>query len=326
MVQLLRKNIFLWLFFGVFLLFVFSISTVHAQFEREAGLETTPSHPGPHERVVVDFSLYGVDLFGSTIRWYQNGVELIELKNNRSIEITTGGLGEKTTIHTVATLRSGESFSISKAILPTVVDLILEADTYVPYFYNGRALPSREAEIRAVAVVHDGSNMPDTSYTYKWSLANSTLFGGPIKGKNVAELTMPRYDNKRLRVEVFNNLGESVAKNNILLTPATPELYFYEESPLRGLQEKAVVSRLAALTEEVVVSGEPYYLTPKDLNQTSTEWKIDSEVVYTDQDVPNKLALRRTGEGDATAKIDFEIITNALIPQLVRGVLQVVFN
>lgn len=315
---------------GIFLISVLLVQGVSAQgvgdFFSEGGLSLNPQHPEPHEEVVVSLNYYGIDLFGSTILWYKDDALQHDATNQRSFSFTAGSIGEKTTLRAVVTLREGKVLSVTRVVSPALVDLIIESDTYVPPFYKGRSLPSREADMRAIAVVHDGSGVADSTYTYKWSLSNSVLFGGPVGGKNVAELTIPRYDNKRLTVEVFDEDGSPVAKNSVVLRTQEPELHFYELNPLRGLGQKALGSQYVLLGEESTISGEPYYLSPDDLDEVNVSWKLDGQSANSVEGRPNQLTLERVGEGSVRARVGLEIITNALLPQFVRGALDLVFN
>ncbi|RLC08257.1 MAG: hypothetical protein DRI24_23635 [Deltaproteobacteria bacterium] len=117
-----------------------------------------------------------------------------------------------------------------------------------------------------------------------------------------------------------------VASDFVILEAHPPELHFYEENPLRGLQEKAVGNNLYLLGEETTVSGEPYYMRSElDSLGTSFDWEIDGRSVPTNSDRPNAITLQRIGES-GSSNIKLEIITKGNLPQFVRGAFRLLFN
>lgn len=308
----------------------FFMNPVHAQsLGGGVGLSLvlSPEFPKPHETVKVSVNDYNIDTLGSTITWYVDGEELPDLKNERAITLDAKGLGEKSEVGVLITNPKMPAFSATQTVIPVAIDTILEADTYVPTFYKGRALPSREATVRAIAVVHDGTNAPDTRYSYKWTLNDSVLYGGPVTGKNVAEFIMPRYDGARLTVDVFNKDSVHVGRQSFLLKLTDPEMHFYENSALRGLSQKEIGSSYALTKDEVSVFAEPYFMNTNTITQSfaDTSWKINSVETEADTQIPNAITLKRVGEaGDAL--IECSIVTKNRIPQYVTSSFQAFFQ
>lgn len=321
MMGFLEKRFLLGFFLACFMVF-FSPLGVNAQSLGGISLSSIPKYPEPHETVTVSLNQYGVNTFGATIRWYLDDVEQVDYRNERSMTFVAGDIGERSTVGVLVTQGNGITITDEKVFVPVLVDLVLEADTYVPYFYKGRALPSAEADIRVITLVHDSSGV--TTYTYKWSLAGSVLFGGPVRGKSVAELKMPQFDNKRLSVEVSDSSGNMIAENSIVLRNEDPKLLFYEENPLRGLVERAVSGRLSLLGEETTVFGEPYYLNTSELGtHTEFEWSVSGRSVPSGAS-PNEVTLRKTGNG-GSAQIALEVVADGLLPQFVKRSFELLF-
>lgn len=312
--------------------FVFTLygEPAHAQslFETVKGitLTTVPEFPSPHAPVQVSLDDYSVETTGASIAWFINGVERTEFKNERSITIQTGDVGEKSTVRVVLTRSNAPALSHSLSIVPTEIDIILEADTYVPSFYRGRALPSRDSSLRAIAVVHDGTNVPDSAYTYKWSLGNTVISGGPVTGRNVLMLDLPHFDNQPLLVEVFDSTGTRIGRNEVQLIGTEPELHFYEHSPLRGLSEREVVSPAPLLEQETTFYGEPYFLNARiDKNDADFVWKTNGEEQAPNQATPNAITLRSLG-GSGEATVELSIVTKGTFPQFIQNAFRLIFN
>ncbi len=320
-----------WVLFFVlslFVVFFISATTVHAQFlDENIGLRlvTNPINPAPNTLVEVSLDDYSVDAVGATLLWYVDGVEQKSFQNERTITLSSKKLGEETAVRVVLNRNSAPPLSSSLTIAPTVVDILIESDTYVPYFYKGRALPSEESEIRMIAVVHDGTKTPDTSYTYKWSENGTALFGGPVKGKNVVTLPLSRYGNRTITVDVINAEGTTVGRNGVTIRAQQPEIHFYEESPLRGLSERVLTSPFPLTSDEVTIYGEPYFMNARVQNsEVDLMWSINNEQTAPDSQTPNAITLRRVG-GEGSALVGLRAVTTKRIPQLIEKTFQIFF-
>ncbi len=288
-------------------------------------LVLNPQFPEPLEPVTLSLDDYSVETTGATIMWYVNGAEQRQFRNERAMTFTTPTLGKRSEVRVVLSRTNAPSLSHTRMITPTVADIILEANTYVPTFYKGRALPSGESTVRAIAVINDGSTLPDSAYTYKWSLDDSVFFGGPVKGKHIVSFIMPRYAGSILSVEVINTEGTTVAQKNIPLTIAVPEIHFYEFSPLRGLYTKEVPTPLTLIGDETTIYGEPYFMnTRMNANASDFTWKINGGNVSHDAGTPNAITLQKTG-GAGSAQVEFTVVTKTQIPQFVEKYFNLVF-
>lgn len=301
----------------------------HAQSTSIAGadisLETIPQYPEPESDIFISLNDYNLNSVGSTIQWYINDKELTQSKNERSIRVHTGKMGETQEVKVVLSRTRAPVLTKTLHITPNIVDIILEAKTYVPPFYKGRALPSSESLIRAIALVHNTSGGIKTTYTYKWSLDDTVLFGGPMKGKYILEQPVPLFGGSELTVEVFDANNVPVGKKSIGIEPVEPELYFYEYTPLRGLSERAATNPLTLISEETIIFGEPYYMNTRmsDTNANFT-WHVDGKEVSHDSSAPNMLTVRRNGSSGQSS-LSLDILTKTKIQQYVMNSLSLVF-
>lgn len=302
--------------------------TGRAQFEgvaTGASLTTIPTTPPPNSDITVTLNAFSVNTNGATIQWFVDGIENTEARNARSIEVQSQSLGENTRVEAVITPTDSPRFSVPLTISPAVIDVIIEADTHIPTFYKGRALPSPNAPLRIIAIPHDGSGSPATAYSYKWELNNKTLRGGTIKGDPSLEIEMPTFKNTSLKLTVYNSGGLIVGKRFILLNSEEPELLFYEENPLRGIRTKAITDSLVLTGEEVTVRAEPYFVD-KALSgvDNNFEWRVDGVLVQNTNTEPNTITLRRSG-GEGSARVGFKMNNLKKIFQFVENSFSITF-
>lgn len=275
------------------------------------GLKLTPEFPEPYSDVEISVDDYTLITTGATITWHIDNIEQSAMRNKRTITVPVGALGEDTNVR-VTLLRTGSApMSTTRTITPAVVDIILEADTYVPNFYKGRPLPTAEAPLRAIAIVHSKDNKPASSYAYKWLENGKVMGGGSMIGQSVHSFTAPRFQNGYLTVEVIDDTGAYIARKSIAVERATPELHFYEENPLRGILKRSLVSPHKLIAEETTLYAEPYYLTsPRGTLAATFDWRLGNTQVSGNEQFPNTLTITREGER-ADAKVTVTAISDA---------------
>ena len=319
---------FLWIF-GFFLLFSYVPYTASAQSftggSPGISIASNPQFPGAYTDTIITLDDYQLNTAGATISWFVDSVEQTVFRNARSVTVTTGAIGEKSVVSVALTRTNAPALSTSITLVPTEVHIILEAHTYVPSFYKGRALPNIGSPVRAIAIIEDGTKSAPGTYSYTWSEENTVLFGGPLKGKYAYEFTMPRYGTKQLSVEVTDGMGKSAGRGVVSLKATDPELHFYEQSPLRGLSQKVVGNPLSLIGEETTIYGEPYFINAK-MNQSdaSFTWKIKNVVANQESADPNAITLQKVGES-GTSQISLEVLTTRQIPELLKGAFNLVF-
>ena len=325
---------YLRLFFGFLVTCALALGVLPAMSSAQSSLSQTtnvhlsiePNFPAPESSAVVSLEAYTIDTTGATISWFIDGKEQVGYKNERSIPIDVPELGKKMAV-TAKIARTGQpTFSPSLDIVPTSIDIILETDSFVPSFYKGRALPSGESTVRAIAVVNSAKAKPASAYSYLWEQNGAPFFGGPVTGKSEITLTMPRYEGDYLSVTAFDENGRAAGKRSISLTPVAPEIHFYEESLLRGLSRKALGNPYTLIGEESTIHALPYYMNT-DLTTATTdfEWRLNGKRVETGNESPNAISLRSTG-GAGRALLELKAITRTTIPQYLQGGLTILFN
>lgn len=205
------------------------------------------------------------------------------------------------------------------------VDIIIEANTTAPDWYDGRALGSVGSTVRAVAVpIINGSSAGD--YYYHWKLNNETLLNGPTANANEIFVTIPRTGNGLLSVQVQNAQGTTLASRSIQLEAATPEVHFYEINPLRGDSVRAIGSNYFLTGEEITFAAEPYFMD-QDIFTGSGDyaWKLANQTAPHDPDNPTQITVRSTG-GSGSAKLHFGVRNTNSLLQYVSGTFTIFFE
>ena len=276
-------------------------------------IESSPRFPEPGEAVTLSLNAYALGNQNLTISWYVNGTPQSNFANQRNLSLTAGALGQTTTVR--AEIRDGASLlTSSHTITPTQIDIIIEADTTVPAFYQARALPSIGSPVRAVALVDTGKTNGELGYT--WSLNNKVIGGGTTRSQNNISFTVPMDPESILGVTVSDSQGRTIASESVIVPNATPEVYFYTDNPLRGLSMSAIGDQYTMLGEEIDVRAEPFYLA-RNIFTTNPylQWSIDGQVIDNPNPDPQMITLQNAG-GNGSFNIGFSVRNRS---QLLQG-------
>ena len=309
----------------VFLIAYAGAGHVHAQMA-PLSLVASPAHPAPQSTVSISLDDYALDTVGAAIQWYIDGTAQSDFHNKRTISVTTGGLGMQNEIRAVLTKEGMAPITANLTLKPTVVDIIIEANTYVPLFYEGRALPTNSSQVRATAVVHDGTTQKANAYSYKWKLGEEVLLGGTELSAQTVSFAYPRYRETELFVEAYDARGNFVGEGTTQLLATEPELHFYEYSQLRGLSGREMQFPFRSTASNSTLYAEPYYLntTMHGADATYT-WYLNNTEVPHDQNSMHALSLKRVGEG-GSATVHFKALTHATPPQFIEKVFDFIFE
>lgn len=230
-----------------------------------AQIELIPAYPDPYGSVKATLNDYATDAAGGVVTWRINGVTQKELNNQRTINTLAGAPGIPFKIQATVTLANGSKQSVEKVVTPAYLDIVVEPQTRVPQFYPGRALPSFGSSVNLTAVANAG-NTPKEGLVYTWTLNNTVLMGGPIRGQNQVTITMPRGE-ALVEVVAERPSGGVVASKSVILYNTTPFLHFYTTNALYGMSIRPIKSTLPLIGNSTTVRAEPYYLDLRTYNR-----------------------------------------------------------
>lgn len=288
-------------------------------------LEASPRFPEPNQTVAVTLNDYALDTTGSTITWVINGETNTQFTNQRSISVVAGALGERQTIGVLLTHNNGQTTQATQTITPTILDLVVEANTYTPNWFIGRPVPSIGSSVRVVALPNLGIDSAPQSYNYTWRLNNAVLGGGSITGGNIQTFTLPLGRNSTLQVDVSNRSGEVIASKSIIIPHVEPQLAFYELNPLRGTQPIALGEQVPLIGAEINITAEPFYMDQTIFAQNPLiEWNINNRVIDNPNLDPQVITLQNGG-GTGAFDVGFHIRNLAQLLQGAEGEFKITF-
>jgi hypothetical protein len=246
----------------------------------ELGVEIIPSYPRPNEMVSIKLTLYTDDLNSADIAWYQNDSLVLSGKGKVSYSFKTGSIGQETKIDIRVSLLSGASFSKTFTLNPAGVDLVWEANSYVPPFYKGKALHPRQGSLKIVAMpefVKNGRRIAPENLIYEWSNGVDVYQNQNGYGKNVLILNGSILGKtESIEVLVTDPINNLVAHDLIDIAPVDPEIVFYENDPYYGhIFDSALTGNFSLKSDEAQILVAPYYFTKEMGGLLTYEWQLN---------------------------------------------------
>lgn len=239
--------------------------------ENSVSVVTTPLSYGPNETVTITLGSYSVNLDTASIVWLVNGRNLASGIGRKVFTTTSGASGTLTKVMAKISLPEGELQKIIN-IRPASSTLLWEArDSHVPPFYKGKALPSKDSEIKVVAMPEiklGSANIDPKTLIYNWKKDYSNEAEASGYGKTSFSYTNDFLENSNnVEVMISTPSGERSEIVSINIGTTTPEIIFYsKDSALGTLWEKSIKNGYMVRNGETL-QAVPYFISPKDVRR-----------------------------------------------------------
>lgn len=272
-----------------------------------------PEIPPPLQNVTLTLSSYATDINSAFIIWKVGGKTQLSGTGEKKFQITTGETGSTTVIDITIRPVTGELIQKQFIIRPADIDILWEgADSYIPPFYRGRALPTSEGLIRVLAIpqVKDGALQTDVNnFVFRWKRDDKVVQSGSGYGKN-SLLLRQSYLNKKESLDVSaTGIGTGVVTQKIFDVPIfKPKILFYEKDPLLGIKyNRTLDSSFEVASGEKTIVAEPYFFGPSSALSPELDyaWTINGQSIYTPE-IKNVLTIKK-GTSTGVATIGLEI-------------------
>ncbi len=326
---MLRRNTYLILF-----LLVAFANTAQAQaVPPPVQYVVAPETPGPNTAVQIEVQGVGSFLGDATITWTQDGKTLLQGVGARDYTFTTPSLGHTTTVE-VAVDSSQGFFTKTFTFNPSKINLVWEADTSVPQFYQGKALYSAGSNYKVVAfptVYQGGARVAQSALSYQWSYKGDAVPGQSGLGRYVFSQTGDQLQaGEDVSLAVYYGT-QKVGAVSLTIPTADPMIVLYPRDALRGeILESALPQAIQLTGQEITVQAEPYYFAQSSLRngQSSYAWTLNDEPASGPDSARGILTLRSAGNGQgaATLGVSVQNINPDQFVQNASQTLQLVFG
>lgn len=291
-------------------------ATVSAQFIPDpVSLIPSPQSPNPGSQITVRASTPTFDKNTANFEWVIGGRARPELSGlgKNAISLTVGDVGTVTQVKVNITRVGGNSGgSASVDIRPADLALTWFAETYVPRWYKGKALPTQNSIVNIVAVPQMSIGtiaLKTQDLIFNWSVDDTVNAQSGI-GKNVLRLRVSDLpeNTHHIRVKVRDPQGRIAKDGEIFIVSGKPRAVLYAVSPLGGVE-----SRSAPLTLLQNIRGtfdfivEPYFFPDRSRYSFAYTWSVAGGAARGTPEKPFLLSLNTGSEPIGVVPISVSI-------------------
>jgi hypothetical protein len=165
------------------------------------------------------------------------------------------------------------TLSLPSILSAQSVDILWQGEGYVPPFYKGRTLWSKQSQVTFLAVPQGLGNA--SALNYRWSRNGTVLGNISGVGKNTLTFTDSVFSKPvTIQVEIINAGGDPRAEAAITMTPLTPRISIYENNPLYGMMFHRETPNIYLLEEEeVTFTGFPFFFNATRRDDTNLVYR-----------------------------------------------------
>lgn len=285
----------------------------------------------PNKPVTVTMVSYSFDVETLFIEWFVNGAVYTSGLGLSSISVTPGNIGDIVRVNAKVTSPLGEQLNVGINLTPASVDLAWEAlESYVPPFYEGKALPGEGAILNLTAIPNmseNGRQLPPESIAYAWFVNEEALLNGSGINKQTAKIPLETLTNVTDIKVRARAPGGAIAEKSIQVSPhdILPLVYTYDD--VLGLNRSIALFRRFETTKAFTLSFEPYYFSIKSPTLKSAAnflWMLDGLPVTPQENTLLTLKPRDESYGTKELKISLESTKRFL--QRAETSLEIIFD
>lgn len=248
--------------------------------EPQMTLTLNPIAPGPYEKVDIILNSYSFDVNTTELEWTVDGAAFASGLGLKKISVITGGVGEAHQIMVKATTANDGVLQAGISLAAQSVDIVWESvESYIPPFYEGKALPGEGSFVRVTALPtmsDGGAQLSPNTISYNWYINDNYIDAASGIGKQSAIIPLDILSNETdIKVRARTPSGMIAEKTvNIYQHKTMPMVYMYD--PLLGIARNKNLSGRMEVTKNFTLSFEPYYLSTKGLETASKyTWLLD---------------------------------------------------
>ncbi len=259
----------------------------------------SPKIPGEYERVTLTINSFATDLDSSEIIWFVNKNPLKEGVGEKKISLSTGKFGEKTIVDITILTPSGQSIYKQFILAPSEIDFLWEAETYVPPFYKGKALPTYKSNVKVTALPrYNSAESNPKKFSYEWKRDLNTRLGQGL-GRDSVRTSVGYADTPTvITLLVTGNEDNWKANTQLDIVPTETRTTLYPFDPLLGVgYNNALTKNVRAPENTYNIRATPYFFSIEDFYSDTLvyTWKVNNQNVIAGFD-PNLLTI---GTSDA---------------------------
>lgn len=248
-------------------------------------LKATPQFPSPGDTVTIEAATPTFDKDTIDFQWAIDGRVRKDLSGpgKNSFTYTAGVLGSISDISVTATPASGLAAGASLQVPVEGLTLTWFAETYIPKWYEGKALPIQDSIVDVIAIpeyIINGSTIRPENLIYHWSLNGDDGLSGIGQQKFRVKLSGLPSLLYRVGVTVEDTNKKINKKEEIILKSFDPKVVIYPATPLGGVEiRRGPDNFTTAVTGLLDFIAEPFYFAVNSKNDLDYKWSVGGNEV-----------------------------------------------
>ena len=295
-------------------------------------IEVSPKNPAPGDTVHLTVHSGAINLPESTLTWLVNGKQIASGLGSVTTDIVAPSFGTASSV--VVTIESeGTSATAATTIAPARLSLLFEADSYIPPFFEGRALPSAGTRVRLQAIPYfqqsDGALVPTSQITFTWKRNGQTILSASGRGRNTALFPSPElFGVDSISVDASSDDSTFTGSASVTLPSIEPILLLYEDHPLFGVMYHHALSPQSFIAEnEMTFMALPLFAparSPDDPRLIYT-WRVNGNDIVADPLRRSEITVDAS-KAPGPALLDLEVIHATNLFMEAKGSWSVTFS
>lgn len=296
---------------AIIMLVTLSSPPVQAQFiPKTVSLSASPVTPSPGQTYTVTAATPLFDRESAHFSWEVRGIPRSDLSGfgKNTITLLAGDVGNVTTISVTVSRTLEQGGSDTMIVRTADLALTWYAETYIPKWYKGKALPVQNSVVDIVAlptIILEGARVPPAKLVYHWSLDDEpNAFSGV--GEQVFRLKISPYSTNVNQVRVvIEDIEKRIRKEGqIFVTPENTRAIIYPYTPLGGGEwragEASLTSKKRGLLDVII---EPFFFPVISKSSLQYSWRVNNQDISGDVKNPHLLTLDAGSVGGETTPI-----------------------
>ncbi len=311
----MKKLFLITILFSFLIIFLPITSLAYVEESEGSDLIATvsPENPKAGEIVTISLRSFGFSLTGKVINWKVNGKPTVSALGATSYSFQ---LGKPGTTVTVEINLVGDNYIPKKKTLyfqSSDLDLIWQTDSYVPPFYQGKALPSPGSTIKvlAIPVMVDrlGKKIPIGSIFFDWKKDGRSYSESSGLGRNFFVFkTSPGDSSAVIGVEASVNKEKLIAAAGTNIVLKQPTLLLYENKALDGTAyQKTITGEYDLYNSEVTIKAEPYFLNWTNPSSVFYKWLVNGDTISNNPQDPSLTTFRQQAGTEGVGNISVSV-------------------
>ena len=260
--------------------------------------DMVPADPAPGENVTITLSSYLYNLDSVLISWSVNSKNSSSGVGDKSFSVTAPSAGAETDVTAIVATSDG-NFEKTITIRPAIMVLLWQADdSYTPPFYEGKALPTPQSEIKVVALpqIQSSAGMVDpNSMLYTWQKDYDNQQDASGYGKNSFIYNSDYLDSLNNISVTASTLDQKYSADaNVNIAAYQPEIVFYKDDANLGTLWENALSDGQKIEGSETIEAAPYFISPKDIRIPflTWNWTINGNPVNAPSFTPNLMPVQ----------------------------------